>query len=394
MLVLCNGIPGLWCVVDTLHTCVHFWIDFSAIVFGPTDNVSAEECNARLPTKQEWVYFLEETDPVFHNWQYNLLIQHLTVGPITSTVKIMRYLQLCEVAQTVQLLQDGSSVRLVARRFGLSPCAISRARRRFGETGQNFRRAGQGRRRATTHHQDRYFVLSARRFRQSTARSLQSDLQCGIGVQISDQTVRNRLHSSKLRSQCSFVGLILTRRHRVARRAFAREHQSWQVRHWRPVLFSDESRFNLSGSYGRVGVWRSTGECYHACNIVQHNRFGGGSVVVWGGISLEGRTDMHVLNRGNLTGARYRDEILRPIVRPYADAVGPGFLLVHNNARPHIARPPHQPPVILSGTPELGWAPLTCGCWQINSILASIGHGNSIRILNQYPFWWNISIRS
>ena len=57
-----------------------------------------------------------------------------------------------------------------------------------------------------------------------------------------------------------------------------------------------------------------------------------------------------------------------------------------------IARPPHQPPVILSGTPELGLTPLTCVCWQINSILANIGHRNSIRILNQYPFWWNLLI--
>ena len=57
-----------------------------------------------------------------------------------------------------------------------------------------------------------------------------------------------------------------------------------------------------------------------------------------------------------------------------------------------IARPPHQPPVILSSTPELGLTPLTCVCWQINSILANIGHRNSIRILNQYPFWWNILI--
>ncbi|KAI4886826.1 hypothetical protein NFI96_018392, partial [Prochilodus magdalenae] len=35
---------------------------------------------------------------------------------------------------------------------------------------------------------------------------------------------------------------------------------------------------------------------------------------------------------------RYQDEILGPVVRPYAGAVGPGFLLVHNNARPHVAR--------------------------------------------------------
>ncbi|KAJ8367800.1 hypothetical protein SKAU_G00078280 [Synaphobranchus kaupii] len=60
--------------------------------------------------------------------------------------------------------------------------------------------------------------------------------------------------------------------------------------------------------------------------------------MVWGGISLEGRTDLHVIANGTLTAVRYRDEILRAIVRPYAGAVGPGFLLVQDNARPHVAR--------------------------------------------------------
>ena len=103
------------------------------------------------------------------------------------------------------------------------------------------------------------------------------------------------------------------------------------------VLFIYESWFNLSGSDGRLRVWRSTVEPYQACNIVQRDRFGGCSVMVWGGISIEGCTDLHVLNRGNLTGARYREEILRPITRPYAWAVSHGLLLVHDNARPHVA---------------------------------------------------------
>ena len=55
-------------------------------------------------------------------------------------------------------------------------------------------------------------------------------------------------------------------------------------------------------------------------------------------IFLIGRADPHVLNRGYLRGARYRDEISRPIARTYAGAVGPRFLLVHENARPHVAR--------------------------------------------------------
>ena len=59
--------------------------------------------------------------------------------------------------------------------------------------------------------------------------------------------------------------------------------------------------------------------------------------MVWGGISLGGRTALHVLAKGSLTAIRYRDEILRPLVRPYAGAVGPGFLLMQDNARPHVA---------------------------------------------------------
>ena len=51
-------------------------------------------------------------------------VANSAVGPITSMVNIVRYLQPC-VAQVVQLLQNGSSVRLVARRFGVSPSVLS-----------------------------------------------------------------------------------------------------------------------------------------------------------------------------------------------------------------------------------------------------------------------------
>ena len=79
------------------------------------------------------------------------------------------------------------------------------------------------------------------------------------------------------------------------------------------------------------------GERYADCCVTEHDRFGGGSVMVWAGISIDGKSDLHVI-AGNLSGVRYRDEILHPIVRPYAGAVGDGFILMDDNARPHRAR--------------------------------------------------------
>ena len=59
--------------------------------------------------------------------------------------------------------------------------------------------------------------------------------------------------------------------------------------------------------------------------------------MVWAGITLGYRTDLHIFKRDSLTVVRYRDEILEPIVRLYAAAVGPTFVLMDDNARPHRA---------------------------------------------------------
>ena len=145
------------------------------------------------------------------------------------------------------------------------------------------------------------------------------------------------LHEGGLRSRRPCIRIPLTRNHRRVRYEWAMHHVRWTLGDWRPVLFTDESRYCLDFTDRRARVWRRPGERLHAHNIAEHDRYGGGTVMVWGGISWDGRTDLCVLHRGTLTAHLYRDDILDVHVRPYAGAIGDPFILMDDNARPHTA---------------------------------------------------------
>ena len=88
----------------------------------------------------------------------------------------------------------------------------------------------------------------------------------------------------------------------------------------------------------RARVWRMRNERFAEVCIAEYDRYGGGSVMVWAGISTRGKTDLHVIDNGTLMAERYVNEILDVHVRPYADAIGPDFILMDDNARAHRAR--------------------------------------------------------
>jgi hypothetical protein len=73
-------------------------------------------------------------------------------------------------------------------------------------------------------------------------------------------------------------------------------------------------------------------------NVVKEgDRFGQGSVVVWANISIDGRTDLAIVP-GNLTAAGYIGHILIHHVMVANYCVGSEFVLMHDNARAHVAR--------------------------------------------------------
>ncbi|GFV57172.1 transposable element Tcb2 transposase [Trichonephila clavipes] len=187
---------------------------------------------------------------------------------------------------------------------------VGRIWNRFLETESSGRIPGQRRRRATTPNEDRYVALTARRHRNMNATLLQQHLRSATGTTVSTQTILNRLHGVGLYARRPMVCVRLTSRHRLDRREWATELVNWRRNEWSNVLFSDESRFSVH----------------------PNNR-----LLVYGGISIDGRTDLYIIRDGPLTSRRYSDEILRPIVVPYAAAIGDDFTLMDDNCMPHHA---------------------------------------------------------
>ena len=66
----------------------------------------------------------------------------------------------------------------------------------------------------------------------------------------------------------------------TARLQFARNHVRWNRQQWRTVTFSDESRFCLRHTDGRLRVWRRNGERHAEVNVQPRHAYNGGSVMV------------------------------------------------------------------------------------------------------------------
>ncbi|GFV50447.1 transposable element Tcb2 transposase [Trichonephila clavipes] len=192
-----------------------------------------------------------------------------------------------------------------------------------------------GRPRGTTPADDRYIVLQARRNRRQTAGEIARHTTQVTGRPISRFTVARRLHGGGLFARRPVRCVPLTPAHRRRRSLWCREHRNWRDNEWGRVLFTDESRFSLSSDSHRILIWRERGSRNHPSNIIERDKYGGRGVLLWGGIMLDSRTDLHIFDAGSVNGTRYCNEILLPYVRLFRGAMGLQFLFMDDNAPCH-----------------------------------------------------------
>ncbi|GFU56282.1 transposable element Tcb2 transposase [Trichonephila clavipes] len=228
---------------------------------------------------------------------------------MANNQSVRRHLFAFTRGRIIGKLEEGRSVTSVAAEFGIAHSIVSRLWRQFQTTGTAIRGFSSGRPRGTTPADDRYIVLQARRNRQQTAGEIARHTTQVTGRPISP--------------------------HRRRRSLWCREHQNWRDNEWGRVLFTDESRFSLSSDSHLILIWRERGSRNHPSNIIERDRYGGHGVLVWEGIMLGSRTDLHIFDAGSVNGTRYCNEILLPYVCIFRGAMGLQFLFMDDNAPCH-----------------------------------------------------------
>ena len=248
----------------------------------------------------------------------------------------MGRLSLANRNRAIGLLQAGTAKRHVARILNCSRVTIQKYWRRVqqGQSLDDLPRSG--RPHVTTPNQDRYICLTHARRRFTPATETARNTVGTHNRRISAKTVRRRLATNQMFARRPYKGPILTRRHRRNRLAWANNHVGWTRQQWREVLFTDESKFNLSFADGNKRIYRRRGERFAQCCVLEHNRWVGGGIMVWAGISADQKTALHVV-RGRLNAIAYRDTIVQHNVLPFM-AQHRLRLFQQDNARPHVAR--------------------------------------------------------
>ncbi|GFX99577.1 transposable element Tcb1 transposase [Trichonephila clavipes] len=233
-------------------------------------------------------------------------------------------------------LGRSDSVLEVSKELGIAQSVISRLWKRFQDDGNVSRCYSTGRPRVTTPNEDRYIYLAvtAKRNRRSTASDLSRQLSSATGTTVSRQTVYRRLEHIGLYARRPVRFVPLTATHCRLRLTWSREHTLWTPQQWSCVMLSDESRFSLLSDSRRTLNWGAPGTRYPQENTIERHRYGGAGWLVWGGIILGSRTDLHVQSV-TMTGHIYWDVILEQYVRLLRGAMGAEFLFMDDNARPH-----------------------------------------------------------
>jgi hypothetical protein len=144
-----------------------------------------------------------------------------------------------------------------------------------------------------------------------SAPAVTAELSEYFGINVSAQTVRNVFKEVNYNGRVARKKPWLRKANVKKRMDFAKTYLNKDKAFWRNVIFTDESKFNLFGSDGRVLVWRQPNTELDVKNTTPTVKHGGGSVMVWGCFSAIGVGKLVFIDGNGIMDQHVYREILK-----------------------------------------------------------------------------------
>ena len=184
-----------------------------------------------------------------------------------------------KVADILALLQQGVSIREVARRVPVSKSLVSKIRQKHSITTKTSKG---GRPPKLSVQTKRLIVRKITSGECDTATEAQKILKNVQGINVHANTVRNALRKAGKKGAIKQKKPLLSARHTRLRLEFARKYKDWTLDDWKRVIWSDETKINRFGSDGRKWCWKKPGTSLKSNHVDQTIKFRGGSLMIWG----------------------------------------------------------------------------------------------------------------
>lgn len=193
-----------------------------------------------------------------------------------------------ERSRVVELSLEGTKQSDIAKIFKVSQACISKIIKKWGKTGLST--SDQGLNSSPKFKADFVERILKLRSEKPTLplRKVANEITASTGISISHTTVKNIYNDNSIFACSPAKKPLLTKRHKKLRYEAAQKWLLMEESDVKRIIFSDESKFNLRYSDGKLKVWREPGRAHDQKYVVPTVKFGGGSVMVWACFSYNG----------------------------------------------------------------------------------------------------------
>jgi len=123
--------------------------------------------------------------------------------------------------------------------------------------------------------------------------------------------VRRGLKKLNLESRVAVKKPFLSAIHRERRLLFAKKYKSWTAEDWKRVIWCDESTFEIGKNSRQTRVRREPHEKYLPECLAPTFKSGRSSLMIWGAIAGEHKSELVFMEKDRRTAADYVDIVYR-----------------------------------------------------------------------------------